>query len=56
MGERIDYTQPMRGGPIDHGFDSYFGDDVPNFPPYTWFEDDHVVTVASTNGQGEGSP
>ncbi len=44
MGERIDYTQPMRGGPIDHGFDSYFGDDVPNFPPYTWFEDDHVVT------------
>lgn len=42
MGERIDYTQPMRGGPIDHGFDSYFGDDVPNFPPYTWFEDDRV--------------
>ena len=39
----IDYAQPMRGGPTDHGFDSYFGDDVPNFPPYTWFEDDHVA-------------
>jgi arylsulfatase A len=41
----IDYTKPMRGGPTDHGFESYFGDDVPNFPPYTWFEDDHVLNV-----------
>ena len=45
LGERIDYSKPMRGGPTDHGFDSYFGDDVPNFPPYTWFENDRVVTA-----------
>ena len=55
MGEHVDYTQPMRGGPIDHGFDSYFGDDVPNFPPYTWFEDDHVVTPP-TQPKPDASP
>jgi len=39
---RIDYTQRIAGGPIDRGFDTYFGVDVPNFPPYTWFIDDRV--------------
>ncbi len=41
--DNIDYTRPIGGGPTDHGFDSYFGVDVPNFAPYTWFEDDRVV-------------
>ncbi|MDE2812477.1 MAG: sulfatase-like hydrolase/transferase, partial [Gemmatimonadota bacterium] len=36
----IDYSQPIGGGPLACGFDSYFGVDVPNFPPYTWFEQD----------------
>ena len=40
----FDWSQPIPGGPLDHGFDTYFGDDVPNFPPYAWFEDDRVVT------------
>ncbi len=44
LGRNIDYEKPMGGGPIDCGFDHYFGDDVPNFPPYTWFEQDRVVT------------
>ncbi len=39
----IDYSRPMRGGPTDCGFDSYFGVDVPNFPPYTWFEQDRLT-------------
>jgi arylsulfatase A len=43
MEANIDYSQPMGGGPVDRGFDSYFGVDVPNFPPYTWFEDDHLL-------------
>lgn len=47
MGERIDYGQPAKGGPVDCGFESYFGDDVPNFPPYTWFENDRVVEAPS---------
>jgi len=43
--EDIDWSQPATGGPLDHGFDYYFGDDVPNFPPYTWIENDKVVTI-----------
>jgi len=41
--EAFDWSQPIPGGPTSHGFDHYFGDDVPNFPPYAWFEDDRVV-------------
>ena len=43
--KNIDYTKRIAGGPVDCGFDSYFGVDVPNFPPYTWFEDDHLVDL-----------
>lgn len=42
--QNIDFTKPMSGGPIDNGFDTYFGEDVPNFPPYTWFEQDRILT------------
>ncbi|MBI1247886.1 sulfatase-like hydrolase/transferase [bacterium] len=42
--DRIDWSKSVSGGPLSHGFDYYFGDDVPNFPPYAWFEDDKVVT------------
>ncbi|XAM01457.1 arylsulfatase [Phycisphaeraceae bacterium D3-23] len=45
IGQRIDFTQPIQDGPLAHGFDTYFGDDVPNFPPYTFIEDDHVVAL-----------
>ena len=38
-----DWSKPVPGGPLDHGFDYYFGDDVPNFPPYTWMEDDRIL-------------
>jgi arylsulfatase A len=46
-----DWSKPVPGGPLDHGFDYYFGDDVPNFPPYTWIENDRILqppTVAFT--------
>ncbi|MEZ6095984.1 MAG: arylsulfatase [Pirellulaceae bacterium] len=39
----FDWAAAVPGGPCDHGFDYYFGDDVPNFPPYCWIENDHVV-------------
>ncbi len=39
----FDWTQSIPDGPLDHGFDEYFGDDVPNFPPYAWIENDRVV-------------
>jgi arylsulfatase A len=41
----FDWSRPIPGGPRDHGFDYYFGDDVPNFPPYAWFENDRVITT-----------
>lgn len=43
----FDWSRPIPGGPLSHGFDYYFGDDVPNFPPYTWFENDRVITPPS---------
>ncbi|MCB9869921.1 MAG: arylsulfatase [Planctomycetes bacterium] len=42
---RIDFTRRIRGGPTDRGFDLYFGDDVPNFPPYAWIENDRLLRV-----------
>jgi arylsulfatase A len=42
--DAFDWTKKIPGGPLDFGFDHYFGDDVPNFPPYAWFEDDRVIT------------
>jgi arylsulfatase A len=42
--EAFDWSKAIRGGPLSHGFDYYFGDDVPNFPPYAWFENDRVIT------------
>ncbi len=41
--DHFDWTKPFRGGPIDHGFDYYFGDNVINFPPYCWIENDRVL-------------
>jgi arylsulfatase A len=41
----FDWQKAIPDGPTAHGFDYYFGDDVPNFPPYTWIENDRVVTA-----------
>lgn len=38
-----DFTQPLRSGPTQRGFDYYFGPDVPNFPPFTFIENERVV-------------
>lgn len=41
----IDFTKPLGGGPLDAGFEYYFGDDVPNFPPYSFIENNKLMTV-----------
>ncbi len=41
----IDYSKPIGGGPLACGFDYYFGVDVPNFPPYTWFEQNRLAAA-----------
>ena len=43
--DAFDWSKPIPGGPLAHGFDHYFGDDVPNFPPYTWIEDERVLVA-----------
>ncbi len=41
--KKIDFTKPLGGGPLEAGFDYYFGDDVPNFAPYTFFENNTLT-------------
>ncbi len=43
--DAFDWSKPVPGGPLDHGFDFYFGDDVPNFPPYAWIENDRLLAA-----------
>ncbi|CAA6691677.1 MULTISPECIES: arylsulfatase [unclassified Lentimonas] len=40
---KLDFTQPIKGGPVDHGFNYYFGDDIPNMPPYVFYRDNMIV-------------
>ncbi len=47
--DRIDFSKPTRGGPTDHGFQHYFGDDVPNFPPYAFIENRQTVGLPSVS-------
>jgi arylsulfatase A len=44
----FDWTKKFPGGPVDHGFDYYFGDNVINFPPYAWIENDRLVAAPDT--------
>ena len=44
-GANVDYTQPLQDGPTHHGFDYYYGDDVPNFPPYAFIENDRFPEI-----------
>jgi arylsulfatase A-like enzyme len=41
----IDFTKPIAGGPTTRGFDTYFGTDVPNYPPYCFIENDRTLGI-----------
>jgi arylsulfatase A-like enzyme len=44
----FDYSKPLEGGPLDHGFDKYFGiSGSLDMPPYCFIEDDHTVGIPS---------
>ncbi len=47
--EQIDFAQPITGGPVDRGFDYFFGaSGCPTCqPPYGWIEDQHFVEEPS---------
>ena len=38
-----DFTKPIADGPTARGFSYYFGVDLPNLPPFTFIENDHVA-------------
>lgn len=42
-----DFTKPIPNGPTTRGFDTYFGTDVPNYPPYCFIENDRTVGIPS---------
>jgi arylsulfatase A len=41
--DHFDWSKPIKGGPLGAGFDYYFGDDVPNMPPYAFIENDRLT-------------
>jgi hypothetical protein len=49
LGKRIAFSRPIASGPTSRGFNYYFGDDVPNFPPYCFIENDRSVGIPSVD-------
>jgi arylsulfatase A-like enzyme len=42
----VDYTKPFKGGPVDCGFDYFYGMVAsPGMPPYTFLENDRVAVL-----------
>ncbi len=49
---RETFSQPIPGGPTAVGFDSYFGTDVPNWPPFCFIENDRTIGIPAEFGSG----
>ena len=47
----FDLTKPVTGGPLDFGFDYYFGDDVINYEPSAYIENDRVLGNPDKNNK-----
>jgi arylsulfatase A-like enzyme len=41
------FSRPIPGGPTARGFHTYFGTDVPNWPPYCFIENDRTLGIPS---------
>ncbi len=41
------FSKPIAGGPTARGFDTYFGTDVPNWPPFCFIENDRTIGIPS---------
>jgi arylsulfatase A len=39
------FSKPIAGGPSTRGFDTYFGTDVPNWPPFCFIENDRTLGI-----------
>ncbi len=56
VSEDFDWSKRLVGGPTDCGFDFYFGDDTPNFPPYAWIENDRVLSPPTVQWEASWTP
>ena len=45
--DAFDWSKPIPRGPLDQGFDYYFGDGTINFAPYCFVENDRVTEAPS---------
>src|SRR4051794_12423239 len=55
--EKTEYAKPLRPGPVDHGFDYYFG--IPaslDMDPYLYFENDRAVEQPTAETPGQNAP
>jgi arylsulfatase A len=43
----VDFNGRLLNGPTTRGFHRYFGDDVPNYPPYAFIQDDRLISTPS---------
>ena len=39
------FARPIKGGPLAVGFDTYFGTDVPNWPPFCFIRDEKTIGI-----------
>ncbi len=53
--KRVDFSRRVTGGPIERGFDYYFGDDVPNWPPFVWIENDRILGIPKDTMKADSS-
>jgi arylsulfatase A len=54
--EQVDFAQPFRGGPIDHGFDEFYGISASlDMPPYVYLQDDRAAEIP-TRQVGDSPP
>ena len=55
LGDTVDWSAPLRPGPVDHGFDTFYG--IPaslDMPPYVYVLDDRPVQPADEQVAGSG--
>jgi len=56
-GDHFNSAGPLRGGPIDHGFDTFFGQHASlDIPPYFFIDQDHCVEIPTANIAAHSSP
>jgi arylsulfatase A len=56
-GIEFDYDRPLRGGPVDRGFDSFFGIHAStDIPPYFYIRNDRTVMAPTDHIEARNSP